>query len=328
MRSATKITSIVAAVGAGALGVGLIGFGTGVGADFTSAVTGQANINVGTLGCLLSTTNPGAVTISQDEKSATVTLPMITSSEPNSQDASLTVTNTGNIPLTVIPSVSTSGTLTALSPDPVHPIALTSSGTLKSSDHVTYQIGFYWGELENSAFGRGETATYTFTCTDAGASAPKHLTFMGHDGGTATWNGTGIALNIPSNSAPSVGAYVGLPVSNGSSLPVQAPVFTTDQYNGGAPRWDIHLSNGTSTAQLVGYPSAANNGQALKWQLSGSALTGGSSLDWSTVKTDANGYNVTKAGIIADFAPITGATYTISCMTYDGNQYVGTGTCS
>jgi len=182
MRSVTKLTSTIAAVGAAALGVGLISLGTGVGAQFTDSGTANANIAVGTFSCQLSSTD-SSVLISNNGHTATVDLGTITSSAAGTKTAPVTVTNTGSISLATTWSETTTGYLTSA----FTAIPAAAGVTLAAGAAQTVNIGFSWTELQNTDRGRSGTATYTVTCGELPSTQIVNSSALNYSG--TGWGG-------------------------------------------------------------------------------------------------------------------------------------------
>lgn len=179
----------------------------------------------------------------------------------------------------------------------------------------TYNLGFDWTALNNADLGTKGTATYTADCTDTRSD----LALWQQNGGTSAWSSDGksIVLGIPAS--PADGAAGGIQVENQSStLPGTEPVFTTDNYAAGSPRWYIQLSNGD---YVFGYPT--NSGLNPAWEEHGPGVAHPSGeVSWSTVTTDFSGVNVSQINILMD-ADQTNTTDTISYIQYDGQVLLG-----
>lgn len=315
------MTSIVAAVGASALGVGLIGFGTGVGANFITTVTGTAHASVGSFGCLLSSADSNLVTIGNGGKTATVTFSPITSSAPSSETAALTVTNTGSTPVEVNSTIATNGNL--FSSGHVQAVTLpqgTVLTTAGTSQNVTYQVGFQWSALDATDLNTSGTAAYTFTCTEPGANNLPNIAFFGQDGGTGSWNGTEVTLSTPTGapaSSVSAGFQLG-DITSASAIPTTAPAFTTDTFNAGSPRMDIYLADSSNNpaGTVWGYPVQASPPSS--WNVPGS----GASVMWSDVLSyiSNNGLHITHVTILMDGDQAPPATAHVTCVNYPGSS--------
>jgi len=165
VRTASKVTRVAAACGAGALGLALIAMGSGVGAALTDSATANASINTGTFGCELSSTDSNVV-ISANKHTATVDLGTISSSAASSKTAPVTVTNTGAIPLATSWSETTTGNILGGS-GAISAVPAAAGVPLAAGAAQTVNIGFQWNELSNSDLGRSGTAQYTVSCNEA-----------------------------------------------------------------------------------------------------------------------------------------------------------------
>ena len=186
MKSVRKVTSMIAAVGAGALGVGLISLGTGVGAQFTDSGTASAKIATGTFSCQLSSTDTSVV-ISNSGHTATVDLGTINSSAASSQTAPVTVTNTGSIPLATTWSENTTGNILGGS-GAISAIPAAASLPLAPGAKQTVSIGFSWTALSNSDLNRSGTAVYTVTCNDVKTQIVKSAALQYSGTGWGGWS--------------------------------------------------------------------------------------------------------------------------------------------
>lgn len=305
MRVTTKkLAATAGIVSAGGLSLGLIG--SGVGANFVKAVTGNANISVGNLDCQLSPgPNASGVTISNDGHTATIDLAQIESSAPGSSTEPVVLTNTGTMPLYVNWETATSGSIFNSGAVSAHQVP--EGVGLQANAAHTYDLGFDWTALSNADLGTSGTVTYTANCTDTRAD----LALFQQDGGTAAWNsdGTGILLGIPAN--PQGGAAGGIQVlGQSTTLPTTEPTFTTDNYAAGSPRWYIQVGN----SYIFGYPSQSNLG-ASRWEEGGSNTY----VPWSTILTDFAGQSVSSINILMD-ADQVNVTDTISQIQYNGHE--------
>jgi hypothetical protein len=312
MRFTTKVTSLVAAGGAAALGVGLLAFAPGVGASFSSSATADASINVGTLACQLSSGASG-VTISDDQRSATIDLGTITSSAAGQRTVPLKVKNTGSVPLATTWSMSTSGTIFGGGSHAMHAYWPPFNATLPSGQSQTEQVGFRWSELQNEDMGRSGTVTYTINCNEVPGFGSAWLYSMG-TGSSAVWDGSKVTLTVP-DAPDDAGAGITLyNVAAGSALPDSAPGFTTDNFGAGTPRLSISFSDGT---YVVGYPAAS--GAITTWQVPG--VTG--DTDYSQAQTYASSRHLDGVTLVADTGH--GAqTSNITCLQY-GDSIFGSG---
>ncbi len=136
-------------------------------------------------------------------------------------------------------------------------------------------------------------------------------------GASAGWdNGAGsqIQLTLGTPSA-TTNALAELTSGSGKALPSTEPVFTTNEYNAGSPRFYITLSNGDS---LWGYPANSGlNGSDMAWAIN----NGNSYVPWSTITTDEAGTTVKRVYVIADGDQSPGTTDTITCLQFNNYDY-------
>lgn len=313
MKSISKITSSIAAVGAGALGIGLISLGTGVGAQFTGSGNANANIKTGTFDCTLSSTD-SRVLISNSGHTATVDLGTIDSSAPSSSSAPVTVTNTGSIPLATTWTETTTGNILGGS-GAISVIAPAGGTQLGAGTAQTVNIGFTWTELQSSDLNRSGTAKYTVSCNEVGATAGFEL--FQQSGGEASWDSqtSQAALDIPTGTATPVAAGINI-LNVPATLPTNAPVFVTDNYGAGTPRLAIEFSDG---GYAFGYPAQAS--PPSNWTLPGS----GTPTTWAAVQSYATTHSLTvvNAFVVADNSNGTGVVSHISCLDYSGTPLFG-----
>ena len=306
-----KLTAAAGIICAG--GLTLAAIGTGVGANFVKNATGNANIKVGTLDCRLANTSGSPyVTISNNGLTATVNLPEIESSAPGSSTAPVAVWNDGTMPLYVSWLTSTSGHIFDSGAVTAHPVA--NGDMVGVNATQSYNLGFDWTALNNADLGTNGTVTYTANCTDTRAN----LALYEQDGGTAAWgsNGDSILLGMPASPDANAGSGVQL-VSPAATLPSTEPVFTTDNYNAGSPRWYIQFASG---AYVFGYPTNAALGSN-NWDEMGPGARAGY-VNWSTVLADYSGTSVTGVNIVMD-GDQTAVTDTISYIQYGGTVLLG-----
>jgi hypothetical protein len=162
--SLRKLAGLFAAFG---LTLGLVG--TGVGAQFTSSVTGQETVNVGTFGCSIIHAGAGLSTTDLDGNivggtSVTYTAPTILSSAPGSAPFNFTVHNTGTIAayLTV-----TTTPLSLSSPwSYITPTYTPVTMPVAAGSDVVVGTGVQWIELQNADRGATGTVQWTVTCHD------------------------------------------------------------------------------------------------------------------------------------------------------------------
>ena len=155
-----SVRKIVGLLAGFALAVGLIG--AGVSAQFTDQVKAIQNIQVGTFGCAISSTNSGAslgdyvaghahsVSISTDVESSTGSAPF-----------DFTVTSIGSIPVAVSvvqPTVTAPWSNLLVDPGTQY---LPTSGA-----NYTYHAGVAWTGLTDSSLGTTGSVTWTVNCTE------------------------------------------------------------------------------------------------------------------------------------------------------------------
>lgn len=326
MRSATKITSIVAAVGAGALGLGLIGFGTGVGAQFIDNATGNASINVGKLACTLSSADSN-VQVSANSHTATIALGTITNST-GALSAPLTITNSGSIPMVVGWAETTNGNILNGSGN-IYPYSPPGNTTLEPGQASTFDIGFHWNGLDNSDEGRSGTAVYAATCNEDSSAqqTPAGMSLFEQYGGVASWDGSGAVLDLPAgiNGAYPPGASAGINVLNTSAaLPAKAPNFISADGSslGGTPRLNIEFSDNSNVYGV-------QNGGSLAWNDFSGKLAYNDT--WADVQAYATTNNLTVKSVylVMDTSrdnknPTTSdESTTIKCVNYSGTALFG-----
>ena len=196
-----SLKKVVGLLAGFALAVGLIG--AGVGAVFTDSVTAKENINVGTFGCAISSTSPGAALgdwKANGYHSVTYTAPTITSST-GSAPFNFTVTSTGTIPVqvTVIqPSLSAPWSSLLVDPGAQNLTAFPNPG-----DSYTYNAGLAWAGLTNTDLGTSGSATWTVNC---GEVPPVGVAYYAvNNGGTQFASGTWVRSTSPIASTAVVG---------------------------------------------------------------------------------------------------------------------------
>ncbi len=142
-----------------------------------------------------------------------------------------------------------------------------------------------------------------FSASGTGASA-----------GWASGPGSQIMLTVGSPS-DSTFALAQLTSGSGKALPSTEPVFTTDNYNAGSPRFYITLSNGDT---LWGYPANSGlNGSGMAW-----AINNGNVYEpWSAIMGQEAGTTVNRVYVIADGDQSPGITDTITCLQFNNYNY-------
>jgi len=153
--SITKLAGLLAGF---ALAVGLIG--SGVSAAFTAQVSAVQNIQVGTLGCGISS----AQATSTAASSVTYQVPDIQSTAASNAPFDFTVSNTGTIPAVL--QVSATALASPFSDILALPVA---NVTLPVGGTQPYHAGIAWGTLQPANEGKNVSITYTVNCNDTGA---------------------------------------------------------------------------------------------------------------------------------------------------------------
>lgn len=152
----------------------------------------------------------------------------------------------------------------------------------------------------------------------ASATPPPKLSFdASSDGASAGWsrgNHSPIELTLGSSD----GSFAEITVNRieGTALSgLSEPMFTTDNYASGSPRYYITLSSGDS---LWGYPSNSGlNGTDMAW-----AVNNGSTYEsWSAAQQSQGDATVTGAFIIADADQSAGTTDTITGLTFGDTTF-------
>jgi hypothetical protein len=298
MRFTTKVTSLVAAGGAAALGIGLLAFAPGVGASFSSQADAVATFDVGTLSCSVTSSAAGATA---DGNSVTIPLGRITSSAAGQLTAPVSVNNTGTIPLKVSWDIKVEGSFFQTWHQTYVPVP--QNETVASNTSRAYTIGASWDELDNSALGSDGTLTYTANCSDQAAP----LSYVDTGTATHTWDGshTNLTLAIPAGAPDGAGVEVHLNGAAGSALPTDQPDFAATNPGPGNPRLSILMSDGTRVV------------------IDEDGLIEGHS-DWSAVLAAYNGKTVRDAMVVADTGNGLPYETTVSCINYSGTALFGT----
>jgi hypothetical protein len=186
--SVRKIAGLAAAF---SLAVGLIG--AGVSAQFTSQVSSQQNVKVGTFGCMI--TDHSAGTLSGSGSTLYYDAADITSSAPGSRPLNFTVVSTGTIPVVLnIAATPVSAPFTDLLA-PTAPVTLTTGGS------QAYTAGIGWTtELTDANLGQSVSIAYVVNCNEVGASPATTVAFsavMGSPWMNDTITGAGFLPNAP-----------------------------------------------------------------------------------------------------------------------------------
>ncbi len=187
--SIRKLAGLAAAF---SLAVGLIG--AGVSAQFTSQVSAQQKVNVGTFGCRITSATIG--TISSDGSSVYYDAGVIASSALGNLPMDFTVASTGTIP--VVLNIAATPV-----PLPFHDLlAPTAPVTLTTGTSQVYTAGISWTELNNSNLGQSASIAYVVNCTEVGANPLTTVSFSSVGNGqgvmpTDTFKGAGFLANAP-----------------------------------------------------------------------------------------------------------------------------------
>jgi hypothetical protein len=143
-------------------------------------------------------------------------------------------------------------------------------------------------------------------------------------GASAVWNSAGnpvLTVGTPSSTT-----YAQIQIdSPPTAAPSSAPTFSTSNYGGGSPRWEIQFADGDS---LFGYPAQSDLGSS-NWQVvPASAGSCHGVIHTPTYDTYTNalnfiqgagcGGNVTAVYLIADGNQAAGTADTITNVNYDG----------
>ncbi|MGO9178290.1 MAG: hypothetical protein ACLQBX_10775 [Candidatus Limnocylindrales bacterium] len=187
--SLRKVAALLAAFG---LMVGLIGIGSGVGAQFTASLSATENIHVGSFGCIISGSSAG--TISGDQTSVVYNAPDILSSAAGSAPFTFTVKSTGSIPVKLQVSETTPPSpFTSILAAPVADVVLTQNQT------HDYDAGLQWTELGMGNLGTGVGIVYTINCVEVGGGGAGFSVgyYAVNNGGTEYAPGTWCRSTAP-----------------------------------------------------------------------------------------------------------------------------------
>ncbi len=157
-----RIKAAAVILAAGGLGFGLMG--TGVHAAFTDSGSAQANISVGTMGIVVSSSTPGAVVVNGGNGVHTVTLtaPALQSSAAGSLPIQFSIAlASGSMPVYV---TVTKGAAPA-SPFSDMLAANVPSTLVTSSTPLSVNGGIQWTVLGNANEGQVASVTYTIQAT-------------------------------------------------------------------------------------------------------------------------------------------------------------------
>lgn len=252
-----RLSAAVEVVGALAL------IGMGVSSSYTDSGKATENVNVGTFGCQLSTTDHAA-TISPDGHSFTLNVgPVLSSASSSFPYTNFTIKNTGSIPLVATWNVTTSGNVawqptgrigyTLGSPSVANPVALAAGAS------QTYtNIGFSWATLTNADLGTSGSVVYTASCGEPPAS---NISFIGSAdtlvaGGTAK---TANSIACPAGS-PAAGMYPWVSANasqwcGNNTFPVSASLSTWPS----SGSFTVAATGGTATVTYTGVQSSPYN---------------------------------------------------------------------
>jgi hypothetical protein len=188
-----------------------------------------------------------------------------------------------------------------------------SSGTLNPGASSTLDVRVHMSN-GNSTDSTQNACQTTFPKLTVSSGGPAGFALFESDGGMARWSSTTVAqLTLPSGTPQ--GGAAGIEVLKpGTSLPMNAPTFTTSRYHAGSPRWDIFFQTGEF---VFGYPSNAGTGVGTHW-----AITNGNTyVPWATVLTQYNGKTVTQVFIVMTTGLQPPSTTTIGNVTYGGQRF-------
>ena len=186
-----------------ALAVGLIG--AGVSASFTDSVSAVQHINVGTFGCAISSTSPGASLGAYVNGYAhSVSYSTAITSSTGTAPFNFTVTSTGTIPVQVTvtqPALSAPWSSLLVDPGPQN---LTAAGN--AGDSYLYNAGIAWAGLTNADLGTSGAATWTVNCGEVPVPAFSVAYYAVNNGGAQFAAGTWVRSTSPIASTAVVGS--------------------------------------------------------------------------------------------------------------------------
>jgi len=281
-----------------ALGLAFGLVGAGVSATFTDSASVVQGATVGSFGCTVSSTVPGAI-VAPDKHSVAFTAPDIQGSGQSSVPFPFTITATGSIGVQVHLTVALTNQGNTFA-DMLNP-SLTNGtqdvivGPAPASH--TFAGGLKWGSLDNTYLGTTVSITYTAACGEIVHGTNNNVficTYAGTPGVDQTL--TGIRpLGTPTNAAP--GTWFQYPAGNtvGSLAYVVA-------YNDGQPQPSLSAcpapSNGSTNATVHFFKTVDNT-------FGGTATP----ADW-TINLSQN-FAVVKSGTNGQTVSVSPGTYTI-----------------
>jgi hypothetical protein len=172
------------------------------------------------------------------------------------------------------------------------------------------------------ALAAGGGAVAAATSASAATSTPGYLsiTLTSSSDGSTSWNSGDPQLTVGPDTSTTY-AQMAIDGVNGSSVPKPGsptePMFATDNYGAGSPRFVIELNNGNS---LWGYPSKSDlNGPSMAWAENNGNTYGSYSTAYTAA--DASATTVKDAFIVADGDQPNATTDTLTNVEYN-NQWV------
>ena len=161
-------------------------------------------------------------------------------------------------------------------------------------------------------------AALMLAVTGSASPAPNLSFGSSNDGASAGWSsGKGSAIDLALGT--SSGSFAEITLHHLPSTAVSdlsEPVFSTDNYNAGSPRYFITLSDGNT---LWGYPTNSGlNSSGFAWAVN----NGNTYQSWSDVQQGAErSATVTGAFVIADADQAAGTTDAITGLTFGGTPF-------
>lgn len=152
----------------------------------------------------------------------------------------------------------------------------------------------------------------------AAPSAAQNLSFSASsDGASAHWSaGKGSPIDLTLGTT--LGSYAVITLRHLTATPVGSlpePMFSTDNYMAGSPRYYITLSNGDT---LWGYPpNAGLNGSDFAWTVN----NGNTYQSWNEIQATEGNLSVTGAYVIADADQASGTVDVITGLSFGTDAY-------
>ena len=279
-----NIRKTAAALVALGLSLGLVG--VGVGATFTDSASVVQGATVGSFGCTVSSTVPGAI-VATDKHSVAFTAPDIQGSGQSSVPFPFTITATGSVGVQVHLTVALTNQGNTFS-DMLNPSLTTGTQDViigpAPASH-SFAGGLKWGSLDNSYLGKAVSITYTAACGEIVHGTNNNVficTYVGTPGVDQTL--TGIRpLGTPTNAAP--GTWVQYPAGNtvGSLAYVVA-------YNDGQPQPPLSACPPPS--------NASTNATVHFWKTVDNTFGGTATpADWTMSLSDPSTFTVVRSGV-------------------------------